>query len=107
DLAAEPVPDLLEQRRRWHRIPQMVREEPDDLTRHLQVRDVGVQVDPVDALDLQRHVPVEDVVNVGDVRHRATFITAPGVWPDRTNQPPRRTGPAPPARTQRSPRPAA
>ena len=46
---------------------EMVGQESHDLPGHLQVRNVRVQQQPIDTLHLERHVPVENLV---DVRHR-------------------------------------
>ena len=67
---AERQPDLVEQRRRRHLGATMLTQERDDLTRHLQVRHVPVEIEPVEALDLQRHVTSEQIVDVRDIGHR-------------------------------------
>ena len=66
-LTAEAVADLLDQRRRGDRVARGARSRSvDDLTTHLQVRDVGVQIQPVDAGEVEADMTVEHVV---DVRH--------------------------------------
>ena len=62
----EPVPDLLQQRRRRDREPEVAGEEAHHLPAHLQRRHVPVEVDPVEALQVQHHVPAQNVVH----RHR-------------------------------------
>jgi len=64
--SAERGPDLIEDRRGRDRIAQMRGQEADNLPTHLQVRDVGVEVDPIQALQVQRHLPIEHIVD----RHR-------------------------------------
>ena len=48
----------------------MAAQEPHHLPTDLQVRQVRVQIQPVDALDLERHMTLEHVVDVRHVRHR-------------------------------------
>jgi len=69
DLPAEAVADLLEQRRRGDRIGEVVPQEPHHLAAHLQVGHVGVEVQPVHALDFQSNMAIEHVVDVHHVRH--------------------------------------
>ena len=69
------VPDLREQPRRWDRVPTMRRQEPHDLTAHLQPRHVDVQQHPVNAGHLQRHMPIQHVI---DVRHRCHHAIVTG-----------------------------
>lgn len=64
DRRAEPVTDLLEDRRGRDLVAQVRGQERHDLPADLQVGDVGVQVDAVQTLDVERDVPVEDVVDV-------------------------------------------
>ena len=66
---AEPVAHLPEQRRRGEREPQVPGQERHHLGTGLQDRHVGVEVDPVQALDVQRHMPVQHVVHRYDPRH--------------------------------------
>jgi hypothetical protein len=61
---AEPVPDLLEHRRRGDGQLQVVLHEPDHLPAHLEVGDVGVEVEAVEALQVQSDVAVEEVVHI-------------------------------------------
>ena len=53
DPAAERVPDLLQARRGRHRVPAVI-QELDDLPADLQLAQVAVQVEPVQALQVQR-----------------------------------------------------
>ena len=64
---AEPLPDLVEQRRGGNRQAQVLGHERDHLPAGLQDRHVGVEVDPVQALDVQLHMPAEDLIH----RHHA------------------------------------
>jgi hypothetical protein len=61
--AAEALPELVEQRRRRNRVAQVGRQERHDLRAGLQVGSVGVEVDAVQTLDIQRHVPIQDIVD--------------------------------------------
>ena len=65
--AAEPLADLLQQRRRGDRQVQVLGHERDHLPAGLQDRHVGVQVDPVQALDVQRHMTAQHLIH----RHHA------------------------------------
>src|ERR1700730_18408458 len=53
---AKPRGDLAEDRRRRNGFAQVVAQEPDQATGRCQRRDVAVQVQPIDALDFERHV---------------------------------------------------
>jgi hypothetical protein len=46
--------------------------ERDDLPAGLQDRNVRIQVNPVQALDIQRHVPAQDLI---DRHHACTHVT--------------------------------
>ena len=59
DRAPEPGPDLLHDRRRRDRIPQMTGHEPGHLPAALQLRHVPVEVQPVQTLHIQRDMPVQ------------------------------------------------
>ena len=63
DRLAEPQPDLLQDRRRRDREAEVVGQEVDHLAGHLQVGHPPVEVDPVEALQIQTDVPIEDVVH--------------------------------------------
>ena len=63
DRPAEPVPELPEQHRRGKREPQVPGQERHHLRTGLQDRHVRVEIDPVQALDVQHHMPVEHVVH--------------------------------------------
>ena len=67
DCLAEAVPDALEQGRGGDRVAQVLGQERDHLPADLQVGDVGVEVDAVQAVNVECHVTVEDIV---DVHHR-------------------------------------
>jgi hypothetical protein len=74
---------VLHQRRGRDRLAQVVRHERDDLPAGLQDRHVRVQVDPVQALDVQQDVPVQEIVHRHDaLRH------APSVRPSRRSRDP-------------------
>jgi hypothetical protein len=62
----ERRPHLLEDRRRRDRIAQVRGQETDDLPPDLQIRHIGIEVDPVQALQIQRHIPIENLIH----RHR-------------------------------------
>ena len=51
-LPPEAVPDLLHQRRRRHRKPEMVSQKHDHLAGDLQPGHIGVQIQPVHAVNL-------------------------------------------------------
>lgn len=68
-LATEPVADLLEERGRRDRITEVLGEESDDLTGDLQVRDIGVEIEPVDAGEIETDMAIQHVVDVHHVRH--------------------------------------
>jgi hypothetical protein len=65
----EPVPHLPEQRRGGEREPQVPGEERHHLGAGLQDRHVGVEIDPVQALDIQHHMPVQHAIHRYDPRH--------------------------------------
>jgi hypothetical protein len=71
DVAAEPVPDLLDHRRRPDRLAEMTAElvhlRPD-----LEIRDIRVQIQPVDARHVQSDMTVQHVVDVHHVGHATT-----------------------------------
>jgi hypothetical protein len=67
DCLAEAVPDALEQGRGGDLVAQVLGQERDHLAADLQVGDVGVEVDAVQAVQVKCHVTVEDIV---DVHHR-------------------------------------
>jgi hypothetical protein len=72
DVAAEALPDALEQHRRGNRLAQVLGEEPDHLPAHLQLGDVDVEVDTIQALQVQPYVPIEQVVDIDPVGHGHT-----------------------------------
>src|SRR5205807_2785157 len=65
--AAEPIPDLLQARRRVDLEPAMS-QELDNLPADLQLAQVTMQVNPVQALQIERNVPLQHVVDRD--RHR-------------------------------------
>jgi hypothetical protein len=87
DLAAEPVADLLEQGRRGDREPKVLGEEGGHLAAHLQVRHVGVQIEPINAVERQADVAVEDVVDVGHGRHHTSVPARGTALPARQPRP--------------------
>jgi hypothetical protein len=66
---AEPVAQLPEQHWRGEREPQVPGQERHHLGTGLQDRHVGVEIDPVQALDIQHHMPVQHVIHRYDLRH--------------------------------------
>jgi hypothetical protein len=99
DLLAEPQPDLLQDRRGRDRKSQVVSQEVDHLTGHLQVVHPPVEVDPIQALQIQTHVPIQDVVHGHHAgRHRVPpgsgVSATPLAWPH-----PTATSPANPTTT--------
>ena len=66
---AEPRPDVLHQRRRRDRLAQVLGHERDHLPAGLQDGNVGVEVDPVQALDVQDAMPVQEFPSCHDMRH--------------------------------------
>ena len=106
DVAAKPQPDLLQQRRGRDREPQMRGQEADHLAGQLQRRHPPVQVDPIEALQVQTHVPIQDVVH-GD--HTGRHRMPPGSGAAQPRQPaltrPQRHPPsrAPPRRSEAKP----
>jgi hypothetical protein len=75
--AAEGVPDLLQARRGRHREPPVL-EELDHLPADLQLRQVAMQVEPVQALQVQRDMTIQHVVDrdrhrPGEPRHHGNL----------------------------------
>ena len=58
-------------------MPEMATEEPHDLAGHLQPRHVRVQQQPIDTVDLERHMTLEHVVDIRHARHPRR-MTRPG-----------------------------
>jgi len=81
DLATEAVPDPPEQRRRWDLEAQMAALEAHHLPAHLQVGDVRVQIQPIDTLDLERHMTLEHVIDVRHARHPRMVNAKGGLCP--------------------------
>jgi hypothetical protein len=80
DVAAELLPDRLEQRRGDDRLAPVVVEEPDHSARSLQLGDIADQVDPVQAGDVQpdmtgHHVRGSHHLRPGRQPGTAAFIT--------------------------------
>jgi hypothetical protein len=98
DLSTKPVADRPQQRWRRDLIAPASAQQPHDLTADLQVGDIGVEVQPVDTLDLERHIALEHVIDVHHARHMRS-MTPPGpALPDRHPSPCEgrpRGGPAP------------
>jgi hypothetical protein len=63
DRATERGPDLVEDRRGRDRIAQVRGQEADDLPADLQIGHVGVEVDPIQTLQIERHMPIENLVH--------------------------------------------
>jgi len=68
-VAPKAVPDLLDDDRRGDGLTQAVLAESFHLTTHLEVGDVGVEVQPVHALDVEDHMTLEHVVDVHHAGH--------------------------------------
>jgi hypothetical protein len=88
DVAPKAVADRAQHRGRRDRLAQVPGDEPHDLPANLQIRDIGVQQKPVDALDLERHVRLQDVVDVRHARvghgasiHQEGRLCRPGAQP--------------------------
>ena len=62
DRAAKRIADLLQARRGGHHIP-AVPQELHHLPTHLQLGEIPIQVDPVQTLEIEAHVPVEHIVD--------------------------------------------
>ena len=77
DRLAEAVAVLLEQRRGGDGIAPVAHQELHDLAAHLQVGDVGVQVQAVDAGQLHGHVALKDIVD-RDRTHSGPPLLATG-----------------------------
>ena len=69
DRLTKVVTDRLEQRWGGYRVAQMLCEEAYDLSADLEVGNVCVQVDAVEAIEVQKRVPVEHIVDVDHVCH--------------------------------------
>lgn len=63
DPSAKRGADLLHDRRRRDREPQVARHEHGHLTAHLQRRHVAVEIDPIQTLDIQAGVPLKQIVH--------------------------------------------
>jgi hypothetical protein len=72
---AEPGTDLLQDRRRGDLIAQMRDQKRHHLPAHLQIRHITVQIDPIQALQIQAHMPVEHIVHR---RHRSHHLSLAG-----------------------------
>ena len=70
-LGPEAVADPPKQSRRGDRMTEMAAQEPHDLPGNLQAGHVRVQKQPVDTLDLERHMTLEHLVDVRHARHNA------------------------------------
>jgi hypothetical protein len=66
---AEAVTDALEQHRGGDLVAQMLGQERDHLAADLQVGDVGVEVDAIQALQVQPHMPIQQIVDVDRLGH--------------------------------------
>jgi hypothetical protein len=82
DRSPERVADLGEHRRRGDRVAKVLGEEHHHLPCDLQVGHVGVEVDAVKTLQVQPHMPLEQVVDVDRVAHAAPR-TEGGLGPPR------------------------
>ena len=83
---AEALTELSEQRRRRERIAQVIGQKRHHLGAGLQFRHVAIQINPVRALDIQRHVPVQNFGHGHDpLRHDDHLGTehAPAAAPPR------------------------
>jgi hypothetical protein len=64
--------DPVEQRRRRDRRVHAVTQEHDDLAAHLQVRDIRVQIDAIEALQVNGDMTSQQIIDVRDLSHRTT-----------------------------------
>jgi hypothetical protein len=71
--STEPVTQLLEQRRGGKREAQVPGEERRDLCAGLQGGHIGVEIDPVKALDVQHDMPLEHLVEGHNPRPHPTL----------------------------------
>jgi len=55
--------DLLQDRRRRDRITQMRGQKRDHLPTHLQVRHIAVEINPIQTLNIEPHMPIEHIVD--------------------------------------------
>jgi hypothetical protein len=65
----EPGADLLQHRRGGDLHPQMRVQEPDDLPARLKRGNIAIEVHPVQALDVQHRVTVQQLRDCNDMRH--------------------------------------
>src|SRR6195256_937959 len=65
----EPGADLLEHRRGDDRHPEVIVQERDDLAAYLQLRHVAVEVDAVQALDVQHRMTIQQLRDRDHTRH--------------------------------------
>jgi hypothetical protein len=72
----EGLAHLLEQRGRGDRVAAVLGEEGHQLARHLERRDVTVEIQPVQALDLEGHMVAQQLV---DGRHGAPPSRVPAI----------------------------
>jgi hypothetical protein len=82
---AEAVADALEQHRGGDLVAQVLGQERDHLAADLQVGDIGVEVEAVQAIQVERDVAVQDLVDVHHRRHidHPTVRTASDSLPER------------------------
>src|SRR5438445_12946992 len=89
----------------------MLLQEPLHLRTDLQVRDIRVQIQPIDALDLQRDMAVEDITDVHNTRHAPQAVASGPALPARnprshastSGEAGRGACPLPPIRNRRTP----
>src|SRR6266852_5568287 len=72
DRVAEAITNLLEQRRRGDAVAKVFGQEGDHLAAHLQVGDVPVEVDPIQAFEIHDDMPVQDIVDIDHFGHPTT-----------------------------------
>jgi len=85
DRGDEALGHRVHQRRGGERRPAVTTEEPDHPVHMLQTRLIDVEVHAVDRLDLQAHVPGQDICDAARYRHRQ--LRSPG-RPTTANHPP-------------------
>jgi hypothetical protein len=71
DCLAKTLAHLLEQGWRGDRLITLLVEKGDHLAANLQGRNVRVQVDTIQAFEVQHHVPIENLIDVADRCHAA------------------------------------
>ena len=85
DRVAERCAHLLHDRRRGNRIAQVLGHEPHHLPGDLKVRHVAVEIDPVQALQIQGHVTIQKIVHRQRFSHHPRMTQARHAKPARSS----------------------